>query len=178
MNGESPPEPDIEAALRQGAGRDWAEEAAEDEQLTELLRRRRADLGTRLREAVHRGERVRAEIGSQTFAGVIAYAGPDFATVARMEDEVDVVLDQAVWTIEPSQSGGIEQHGPSLTFRARLSEIAGAGSEVRIVTKDGKAVVGVIAVVAADHVEVPRDGHRVLIPTRVIAAVIRTGTGR
>jgi hypothetical protein len=167
-------DPEIETELRQGAGREWAEEAAEDEQLTELLRRRRLDLGSRMLEVVHRGERVRAEIGSQTFAGLLTVTGSDFATVARSDDEVDVVLDHAVWTIEPSQSGGAEQSGVSLSFKGRLAEISSQAAMVRIVTNDGRAVVGVIDVVATDHVEVAQDGNRVVIPIPMISAVIRS----
>ena len=64
---EQTPDREVESHLRQGAGREWLEEAAEDEQLTELLRRRRLDLSGRVLELVHRGGRVRAvEVNGRT----------------------------------------------------------------------------------------------------------------
>lgn len=171
---ERTPDRDIEAHLRQGAGREWQEEAAEDEKLTELLRRRRLDLAGRALELVHRGERVRAEIGAHTFAGRIAYAGADFATVDRGDDLVEVVLDAAVWMVERSESGGTEQSGSPLTFRARLSEIASSPDQTRILVVDGRAIVGTIEVVATDHVELSQDGNTVIVPIVQIVAVVRS----
>jgi hypothetical protein len=170
---EKRPDPEIEAHLRQGAGREWLEEAAEDEKLTELMRKRRLGLGDRARELVHRGQRVRAEIGSQTFSGHIVYAGADFATVDRGEDLVEVVFDAAVWTVEQGSSGGQEQSGEPLSFRARLSEVAASAAQVRVIVADGRVVVGSVGLVAADHVEMTQDGNTILIPIRLVVAVIR-----
>ena len=167
-------EREIEEQLRQGAGREWQEEAAEDEQLTELQRRRKLGLGDRVLEVVHRGERVRAEAGTQTFSGHVVYAGSDFATIDRGEDLVEVVLDAAVWTIERGTEGGREQSGEPLSLRARLAEVSANSESVRLVVSDGKALVGRIEVVAADHLEMSHDGSTVAVPTRQIAAVIRT----
>jgi hypothetical protein len=170
---EQRPDPEMEAQLRHGAGREWIEEAAEDEKLTELLRRRRLDLGGRALELVHRGERVRAETEGQTFSGHVIYAGDDFATLDRGDDLVEVVLDTAIWAVEPAIAGGHEQSGTPLSLRARLTEIASAAAQVRLVVADGRAIVGRIEVVATDHVEISQDGGVVLIPIRLIAAVIR-----
>jgi hypothetical protein len=170
---EQRPDPEMEAQLRHGAGREWIEEAAEDEQLTELLRRRRLDLGGRSLELVNRGERARAEMQGQTFSGQVIYAGSDFATLDRGEDLVEVVLEAAIWAVEPATSGGQEQSGTPLSLRARLSEIASSGAQVRLVVSDGRAIVGRVEVVATDHIEVSQDGNIVLIPIRLIAALIR-----
>ncbi|MGH8873204.1 MAG: hypothetical protein ACRDWS_14670 [Acidimicrobiia bacterium] len=168
------PDGEIEAHLRQGAGREWLAEAAEDEQLTELLRRRRLDLGERARELVHRGERVRAEIGGQTFSGQVVFSGSEFATIDRGEDIVEVVLEAAIWTIERSRSGGHEQGGEPLTFRARLAEIAATSESIRMIVADGRAIVGSIEVVATDHVELSQDGGTIVVPIRLIVAVVRS----
>gem|GEM_PF-1173218 len=164
---------EIEEQLRQGAGREWIEEAAEDEQLTELLRRRRLNLSERALELVHRGERVRAETGSQTFTGRVIYAGSDFATVDRGDDHVDVVLDAATWVVEPSTSGGLEQGGEPLSFRGRLAETASGPGAVRMIVADGRALIGSIEVVATDHIEMTQDGNKLVVPIRQIVAVIR-----
>jgi hypothetical protein len=171
---EEKPDQEIEAHLRQGVGRDWMEEAAQDEQLTELLRRRRLDLAERTRELVHRGERVRAETGAHTFSGHVIFAGSDFATVDRGDDLVEVVLDSAIWTIERSASGGVEQSGEALSFRARLAEISSTSEPVRMIVSDGKAIVGSIEVVATDHVEMSQDGNQIVVPIRLIVAVVRS----
>jgi hypothetical protein len=167
------PDPEIEAHLRHGAGREWLEDAAEDEQLTEVMRRRRLGLADRARELVHRGERVRAEAGSHTFSGQVTYAGSDFATVDRGEDLVEVVLDSAVWTVERSESGGREQSGEPLSFRARLAELAATPTQVRVIVADGRVILGSIELAATDHVEMSQDGHTIVVPTRLILAVIR-----
>lgn len=169
---ESDPDRHLGSELRQGAGREWVEEAAEDEQLTELLRRRRLDVADRLREASSRGDRVRAETAGQTFAGPIGSIGADFARIDRPEDRVDVVLAQAVWTVEPSPSGGSEQSGSNITFMARLREIADGGGQVRVVTSSGTALVGTIEVVARDHIEMAQDSNRVVIPLGMITALV------
>lgn len=169
-----PPDRELEAQLRQGPGREWLEEAAEDEQLTELLRRRRLDLGERIREMVHRGDRVRAEIGPHTFTGLVGYAGGDFATVDRGEDQVEVVAAAATWTVEPSDAPGHQQSGEPLSFRARLAEIASTGEQVRVILDDGRQIVGSIAVVAVDHVEITQDQVALVIPIRKLIAVIRS----
>jgi hypothetical protein len=167
------PDPELETHLRHGAGREWVDEAAEDEQLSELLRRRRLDIGGRVLELVHRGERARAETQGQTFSGQVVYAGSDFATIDRSEDLVEVVLEAAIWTIEPATAGGHEQSGTPLSFRARLAEIASSGAQVRLVVADGRAIVGSVEVVATDHVQVSQDGNVVVMPIRLIVAVIR-----
>jgi hypothetical protein len=164
----------METHLRQGAGREWLEEAAEDERLTELLRRRRLDMTARVLELVHRGERVRAEVGTHTFSGQVVYAGSDFASIDRGDDTVEVALDAAVWTVERNESGGTEQSGEPLTFRARLSEIAAVGESVRIIVSDGRAIVGSIEVVATDHAEVVQDGSTIVVPIGLIVAVVRS----
>jgi hypothetical protein len=171
---EKTPDRDVESHLRQSIGREWQEEAAEDEMLTELLRKRRLDLSGRILELVHGGERVRAEIGVDTFSGRVVYAGADFASVDRGEDRVEVVLDAAVWTVERSASGGIEQSGDMLTFRARLAEISANAEQMRMIVIDGRAIVGSVEVVATDHVEVTQDGNTIVVPIRQIAAVIRS----
>lgn len=168
------PDPELQAQLRQGAGREWLDEAAEDEQLSELLRRRRLDLGQRAREFVHRGDRVRAETGAHTFAGEVAYAGADFVTLDRGDDIVEVALAAAVWVVEPSEGSGREQSGEPLSLRARLSELASTAEPVRLIVGDGRAVLGSIAVVATDHVEMVQDQITLVVPIQMITAVVRS----
>jgi hypothetical protein len=167
------PDREIEEHLRQGPGREWREEAAEDEQLTELHRRRRLGLGERMVELVNQGARVRAETAAQTFSGHVVYAGSDFATVDRGDDLVEVVLDAATWVVDAGQSAGREQGGEPLTLKARLSEIAANSESVRVIVGDGRALIGVIELVATDHIEMSQDGSTLIIPLRQISALVR-----
>ncbi len=117
---------------------------------------------------------MRAETGAHTFSGRVVYAGADFASIDRGDDRVEIVLDSAIWTVERGESGGNEQSGDKLTFRARLAEIAAAAEMVRMVVVDGRAIVGSIDVVATDHAELTQDGNTIVVPIRQIAAVIRS----
>ena len=61
MNQDQQPDPDLAAELRQTAGAEWAAEAAEDERLTEVLRRRKLNLGDIAKEMANRGDRISVE---------------------------------------------------------------------------------------------------------------------
>ena len=177
MDEQQNPDPELEAVLRE-AGREMIEEAAEDERLTELLRRRRLEMSDLALEWVHRGQRVRAEAGSQTFTGQVVFAGTDYVTIDRGEDQVALRLDRATWTLEPDHGEGHEQTGAATSLKARLSELAASGETVRMVVAEGRALVGSVAVVAADQVEVRQDHLTVLVPTDLILALIISRTPR
>jgi hypothetical protein len=175
MNEQQNPDPELESVLRE-AGREMIEEAAEDERLTELLRRRRQGMADLALEWVHRGQRVRAESGTQTFSGQVVFAGTDYVTIERVEDQVALRLDRATWTMEPEHGVGIEQCGDATSLKARLAELAASGETVRLVVAEGRALVGSVAVVAADQVEIRQDHLTVLVPVDLILAVITTRT--
>ncbi|MEX1134145.1 MAG: hypothetical protein WED83_04810 [Acidimicrobiia bacterium] len=177
MDERQNPDPELEAVLRE-AGREMIEEAAEDERLTELLRRRRLEMSDLALEWVHRGQRVRAEAGTQTFTGQVVFAGTDYVTIDRGEDQVALRLDRATWTLEPDHGEGHEQTGAATSLKARLSELAASGETVRMVVAEGRALVGSVAVVAADQVEVRQDHLTVLVPTDLILALIISRTPR
>lgn len=159
--------------LRQSAGREWLAEAAEDERLSEILRRRQQDLGDLARDLVHRGDLVRAEMVGQTFSGQLIFAGSDYATLETSDAHVDIRLDAAVWTIQESPAGGHEQSGGSKTLRARLAETSAAEETVRVITDEGRPYIGSIEIVAGDHVEVVDESQRIVIPTARLVAVVR-----
>jgi hypothetical protein len=171
MNEQQNPDPELESVLRE-AGREMIEEAAEDERLTELLRRRRQGMSDLALEWVHRGQRVRAESGTQTFSGQVVFAGTDYVTIERVEDQVAVRLHQATWTLETEHGEGHEQTGEATSLKARLAELAASGETVRLVVAEGRALVGSVAVVAADQVEIRQDHLTVLLPFDLIVAVI------
>jgi len=155
------------------AGREWSEEASEDEHLTEVMGRRRLNLGDAAREMVDRGQRVRVEAGAQTFAGEVVFAGADYAIVERADDVVSIRLDAAIWTIEQIEVGGHEQSGGAVTLKAHLTDIASTEESVRLIVGDGRALIGSIDLVAADYFEVNQDSLSVVVPFAQLVAVIR-----
>jgi hypothetical protein len=171
MTDRENPDPELESVLRE-AGREMIAEAAEDERLTELLRRRRQSLADLALEWVHRGQWVRAELGSQTFSGRVVFAGSDFLTLEREEDHVAIPLHRATWTLEPDSTSGSEQLAAASSLKARLAELESTGEVIRLLVGDGRALVGSVAVVAADQVEISQDRHSVMVPLEQVGAVI------
>jgi len=173
MIGEGDPDPILESELRQGAGREWSEEAAEDERMTEKLRERRMELSGRMREFVARGQRVRAEAGSLSCSGTVVFAGTDYSVIDRDDDEVAVRLMSATWTLEPGGRSGHHQTGNSMSFKAHLAQLESSGEEVRIVIGDGRQTSGSVTTAAQDSIVIDHDGTEVLIPLVAVIAVAR-----
>ena len=165
-------EQNLESELRQTAGREWAEEAAEDERLTELMRSRRMELGQRARELVDSGNRVRVETGNQTFAGQLTYAGTDYAVVDRGDDLVAVRLDSGTVAVEPGTGPPAGQSGAPTSLKAHLAELASTGESLRLIVGQ-RALIGSIDVVAEDHLVFNQDGQTILVPFRQLVAVVR-----
>jgi hypothetical protein len=173
MTDEREPDPNLESELRQGAGRDWSAEAAEDERMTEKLRDRRMELSELMRRFVTTGQRVRAESGSQAFAGPIVFAGTDYAVVGRDDDEVAIKLVGATWTLETGGTEGHHQSASPMSFKAHLSELESSGEVVRILVEDGRSLRGPIRTVASDNLSIDCDGSVVLIPLPAVIGVSR-----
>lgn len=173
MPGERENESDLESELRQTAGREWAEEAAEDESLTELMRRRRLTLADQTREALSIGARATCEVAQQAFAGDLVYAGADFAVIDRGDDLVAVVLESGIWRFETSSGGATDPTGQTVSFKAHLAELASTGEQVRALAGDGRNRIGAITLVATDHVEIDDGGARSLVPLDQLVVVIR-----
>lgn len=149
------------------------EEAAVDEELTELGRRRRLALAQAAREAMHRGDRVAAAVGNLTFSAPLAAVGVDYLTMADSDRVIDVRLSAATLTISPSTRGGSSAAPAAATFRARLAEFEQSGARVEVVTDSGAAHTGRIEVVATDHVVVADDNwSRLYLPVELVAVVI------
>jgi hypothetical protein len=172
------PDPDLASELRQGAGRELNEEAAEDERLTELHRRRRLTLADRAKEMVNRGDRVSVEFGGHSFSGAIHAAGSDYVTVDGPGQAADIRLAAARWSVLPLETPGEAGPAGPESFRAMLHEHSGSGKTVRLALPGGDMVIGGIAVVAEDHVEVHDvDQRRLIVPIDLILAVVKSAEG-
>jgi hypothetical protein len=169
------PDPDLASELRQGAGREWDEEAAEDERLTEVHRRRRLNLADQAKEMANRGERVSVEFGGHTFGGAVITAGEDYVTIDGPGQIADIKLDVARWSVLPSDQPAQASTGGAESFRALLHEHSASNQVVRLALPGGDMVLGHLAVVAEDHVEVKDvDDRRLLVPMNLILAVVRS----
>ena len=175
METSNEPDPDLGAELRQGAGSEWAEEAAEDEQLTELLRKRGRTMTDVMKEIANRGDRVTLQFGDHSFGGVVTHAGLDYATVQAPGQSADVRFDTATWSVVPSNDRSEARVGGAQTFRELLNELSAAKSRIRLALPDNTTVVGQIAAVATDHLEVnDADGRLLYLPFEVVLGLIRS----
>jgi hypothetical protein len=173
------PDPNLGSELRQGAGREWNEEAAEDERLTEVHRRRRLTLSDQAKEIVNRGDRVSVEFGGHSFGGAVVWAGEDYATVEGPGQTADIVLDTARWSLITAEEAAQSSSTGAESFRALLHARSASGEVGRLALPGGDMVIGTVAVVAEDHVEVSDvDGRRLIVPMKMILAVVRSSDHR
>lgn len=158
--------------LRQGTGRELRAEAAEDEQLTEIQRRRRRDMADVARDAMHRGDRVTVSVGGLHLVHDIAKVGTDYLVMDAGDGLVDIRLDAAVLTVAPRAHGGRSATPAATTFRSRLAEHEYLALPVEVVTVDGTRIDGRITVTATDHIAVSGDGFVIsYVPIAAVAAV-------
>lgn len=179
MDYERQPDPNLGSELRQGAGREWSEEAAEDERLTEIHRRRRLSLSDQAKELVNRGDRVSVEFGGHSFGGAVVWAGEDYAIIEGPGQTADIRLDAARWSVLTTDDPTDTRPSGAETFRALLHEHSASGQVVRLALPGNDIVLGGVAVVAEDHVEVQDvDGRRLIVPMNLILAVVRSSDHR
>lgn len=174
---ENYPNPDenLASELRQGAGREWAEEAAEDERLTELHRRRKMTLADQGKEMVNRGDRVSVDFSGHTFGGAVVAAGEDYITIRGPGQDADIKLAEARWSVLPLDTPGQPGPGGAESFQALLHEHSAADRIIRLALPNGDMVIGTVKVVADDHVEVADvDQRRLIVPIKMILAVVRS----
>jgi len=175
MDYEREPDPKLASELRQGAGRELAEEAAEDERLTELHRRRRLVLADQAKALVNRGDRVSVEFGGHSFSGAVATAGEDYATIEGPGQAADIRLDEARWSVLPSDQPAETRPGGAESFRAILHQHSASDHVVRLALPGGDMVIGKVEVVAEDHVAMHDvDDRRLIVPMKLILAVVRS----
>lgn len=175
MDRDREPDPRLASELRSTAGQDWNQEAAEDERLTEVHRRRTMSLGDHAKELVNRGDRVSVDFGGHSFNGLVAAAGSDYATINGPGQVADVRLEEARWSILPSDITSDSNVAGAESFKALLSEHSAGGKVMRLALPGGDMVIGTITVVADDHVEVSDvDGRSLLVPMKLVLAIVRS----
>jgi hypothetical protein len=169
------PDPDLASELRQGAGREWSEEAAEDERLTELHRQRRLTLTDRAKEFVYRGDRVSVEFSGHTFGGAVVAAGEDYVTIEGPGQTADIRMAAARWSVLPGERSPTTGVAGAESFRAVLHQHSATRQTVRLALPGGDMVIGALDVIAEDHVEVDDVDHRrLIVPFQMILGVVRS----
>ena len=169
------PDPNLASELRQGAGREWTEEAAEDERLTELHRQRRLTLADRAKEFVNRGDRVSVEFSGHTFGGAVVAAGEDYVTIEGPGQTADIRMSAARWSVLPGERSTTPGVAGAESFRAVVHQHSATRQTVRLALPGGDMVIGALAVIAEDHVEVDDVDHRrLIVPFQMILGVVRS----
>lgn len=175
MENEHIPEQEIRSVLRQEAGREMAEEAAADEELTEQFRDRQRSLIAVAEEAAHRGDRATAEMEGRVYSGPIVATGLDYVTLALSEQEAEIVVGAAIWSFVPALGERVSTTKTDMRLRARLSEHAAAATRIRIELAGNTALMGTVATVASDHLRVSdADGRDVYVALEKVWAVIHS----
>ncbi len=175
MNQDQEPDPNLAAELRQTAGAEWTAEAAEDERLTELLRRRRLTLRDIAKEMANRREKLSVEFGGHSFTGAVIGAGDDYVTVQGPGQIAEVRLERARWSILTGDGPSVEPATTAASFRAALHQHSAAETITRLTLDRGDLVIGKIIVVAADHLEVADvDERRLYVPMEIVLGTIRS----
>ncbi len=172
-----PREPDRELAeeLRQNAGREWIEEAAEDERLSEKLRRRQTNLSEMMAELASRGDRVSIEFGGHTFSGSLVEVGSDFATILGPGQIADIRLRAAKWSVMVTDQPAEPQDRGVDSLVALLKLYEAEQTNLRLALPGGDMVIGKVSVVASDHVEIADVDDRLLyVPLELVLGVIRS----
>ena len=175
MMQDETPDPILGAELRQSSGAEWAAEAAEDERLTELHRRRRMTLADIGKELANRSDRVSVEFAGHKFSGVVVGAGEDYLTIAGSGQIAEVRTRFGQWAVLDSDGPRVERIEAPSSFRASLHQHAAAETMLRLTLPGGELLIGKIAVVAEDHIELTdTDGRGVYVPMNLIAGLIRS----
>jgi len=169
------PDRDLASQLRDSAGREWTEEAAEDESQTEALRQRQMDLLAVVEDAAHRGDRATVEMGDSTLSGPIINTGTDYLAIGLAEQEADVMFDAGIWTFVPGDNPSTGPKQSGMSFLGLLKQHSGTGMRVRVELIGGGVVLGVIKLVSSDHLRIEDpDGRLTYVPTINVRAVIRS----
>ncbi|MEA1903038.1 MAG: hypothetical protein U9N56_05865 [Actinomycetota bacterium] len=170
------PDPNLASELRATAGSEWAEEAAEDERMTEILRRRRLTMEELFKDMTHRGQRVSVEFGGHSFNGALIASGEDYAVILGPGQVAEVRFDSARWSALPPTDAfePVPASSPE-TFVGVLRSHESAETLIRLTLPGSDMVIGKIVTVGVDHVEfADADQRQIYVPTELILGVVRS----
>ena len=162
---------ELAQGLRQSVGGEFRDEAAEDESLSELQRRRRRTLAEAVKSAMHRGDRITAVVGGLSLTYQVVGVGADYLIMDTGEQLIDVRLDASTISLLPRQQGGAKGTPAAATFAARIAEHEQNQSAIEVIMVDGTRTAGTVRVAAADHVALESPAGETIIPSVRVAAV-------
>ncbi|MGH8926258.1 MAG: hypothetical protein ACRDWA_16750 [Acidimicrobiia bacterium] len=161
---------ELGSELRRRMGAEMRDEAEEVERLSDLQRRRRNSLAETARTAMHRGDSVTIAIGERAWKGTLRAVGEDYLRLESSQIVVECPLAAVVVRTERSRSGGQSGKPASATWRARLAELAAEKMTVHVLVRGSTDILGIIEVVATDHIEVAAE-YPTYIPLGLVEAI-------
>lgn len=118
------------------------------------------------------GDSITVSCGDRSWTGRVTAVGGDHALVTGSFGRVAVNLAGPIRIARvPSPSGGTAGDASHGSFRARLATAELSGDRVEIVTP-AASVVGVLSVVATDHVILVDDGVEAWVPLPRVGVVV------
>ena len=169
-------EPDLADVARAGRAelRD-VQELAED--ASEQLARKEADLVDLILDAMHRGQRLRARLGSWQFDGAVTHVADDLAVLddgagARVDVRLSALSE--LWLHPPVRGAGRGRRASTpASFEDCLEGLETTGGEVELGGPDLPPSPCRVLVAARDHVLLQgRSGQRV-VPRGAIGFIVR-----
>lgn len=148
-----------------------------EEEASEHLARKEADLLDVVLDAMHRGQPLRLRIGTSSFVGSVMHAGQDLVII---EDEggaqVDVRLSalDELWVGEPVRGNGRGRRSEvPASFDDCLEGLEATGREIEL---GGPALAPTrcrVSVVARDHLLLGGRGSQHVVPRAAVGFIIR-----
>jgi hypothetical protein len=158
---------DLASHLRRQMGSEFRDEAEEVERLTNLQRRRKQGFGDVAVRAMQAGDSAAITIGGRRWGGQIESVGRDYLTVNTGAAIVEAPFNAITLALQRTRSGGENQRPASLTWNARLAELAMAETRVLLIADDDEFD-GRIRLVAGDHLEFEGDVYIMLGKVRAV----------
>jgi hypothetical protein len=173
------PSGDLEADLAQvsravRAGLRDAREIEED--ATEHLARKEADLSDVALDAMQRGQPLRVRIGASQFAGSVVHVGEDLAIVDDGRAQVDLRLSAVVemWIGNPVRGAGRgRRSGVPACFDDCLEGLEATGREIELGGPGLATTRCRVLVVARDHLLLSGSGDQHVVSRAAVGFVIR-----
>lgn len=127
------------------------------------------------KEFLNRGERVSVEFGGHSFSGAVVAAGADYVVLDGAGQIGEIRLDTARWSVlAPGLKS--ELRPPSAeSFVAMLHQHSQMETVLRFMLENADIVIGRVAVVGEDHIEVADvDGRKIYVPFFMILGTVRS----
>lgn len=169
-------DPDLDA-LSRAVRADYLEAREMDEEATEHLARKEADLVDVVLDAMQRGQPVRVRVGAQQFAGAIVHVAEDLVVIDDAGGaQIDVRLSAAaeLWLSDPVPGAGRGRRSDvPASFSDCLEGLEATGREVELGGPDLAPARCRVRVVAGDHLVLDARAGGHVVARAAVGFVIR-----